>query len=636
MIREQRSKEKLEQYYRKFLTEGVIDPNVHPWVAESWERSRKFGVSSDIMQLSVKLSREELAARRASHQPALDYLDGLYQNIREYFNSYNLSLLLLDNESYALKSFAMPFFQKTPGELEGARLTERDVGTSSISIAYKHQIPFLMFGPEMWIQECQEGDACSAPVMIGGELRYILTLVSVDQAVLPYNAVVSLLLSMKYALENYLIQQWHLKAKNAILDAAPFAVYHLVTGGNVVYTNQMGKSRLEDIKATATADQPLNLNEVVLNYRHTPLYKGFQGIPSYNKEVTWITADKTYEDITTVVPLERDQDNVVNSAVAISMPIEDLRTLVAHAVGYTARYNLASMVGETTVFSTMKDRAGRVAKNNHHLLLQGEPGTGKERLAHGIHQASSRAAGPLISVKCADLPLEILDSELFGITDAREESRPGKLELANGGTLFLDEVEKLPPQLAIKLARALQEGCLSRSGEKIRRSFDVRIIAACDSDLKRFTDRGNFPVELYEIITRNVIRIPALRARRGDIPLLARHIAAEAAGQHQMAEKTILPEAMERLMEYDWPGNIKQLQGVVEHAFFNTAGSVIKASDINIMTGVPLGNAWKEDREVFLKAWQAAGTNVSRLANMLDVSRVTLYRYLKKYGLTKE
>ncbi|MEN6565819.1 MAG: sigma 54-interacting transcriptional regulator [Veillonellales bacterium] len=636
MIREQRSKEKLEKYYRKFLTEGVIDPNVYPWVAESWRRSREFGVPSDSMRLSVKLTKEEFVARQAVHRTAIEYLNGLYQNIREYFNSYNLSLLLLDNESYTLKSYAMPFFQKTPGELEGARLTERDVGTSSISIAYEHQIPFLMFGPEMWIQECQEGDACSAPVMIDGELRYILTLVSVDQAALPYNAVVSLLLSMKYALENYLVQQWHLKAKNAILDAAPFAVYHIMTGGEVVYTNQMGQGRLEDIKAAGSAGQLLNLNEVVLNYRHTPLYKGFQGIPSYNKEVTWITADKTYEDITTVVPLERDQDNVVNSAVAISMPIEDLRTLVAHAVGYTARYNLASMVGGTTVFSAMKDKAGRVARNDHHLLLQGEAGTGKERLAHGIHQASGRAAGPLISVKCADLPLEILDSELFGLTDSREESRPGKLELANGGTLFLDEVEKLPSQLAVKLAQALAEGRLSRSGESIHRSFDVRIIAACDSDLKRLADRGVFPAELYEIIAKHVIRIPTLRSRRADIPLLANHIAAEAAGQHQMAEKTILPEAMDLLMEYDWPGNIKQLQGVVEHAFFNTPGTVIKAADISIMADTPVGNAWKEDREVFLKAWQAAGTNVSRLANMLDVSRVTLYRYLKKYGLTKE
>lgn len=636
MIRERRSREKLEQYYRKFVEEGVLDPNTHPWVAESWKRSRALGIPSDIMPPLVKLSKEELAERRSVHHTVIEYLDGMYQEMREFFNSYNISLLLIDSECYTLKSYAMPFFQKTPGEVEGARLSEKDIGTSSISIAYEHKIPFLMFGPEMWLSDCQQGDACSAPIIIGGELKYLLNLVSVEQESLPYNAIVSLLLSMKYSLETYLTMQWHLKARDAILDAAPFAVYHIVPGGNVVYTNKLGRTRLATISPEGETDSLPNLSNVVLNYRHTPLFKGFKGIPSYNKEVTWITNNKTYEDITTVVPLERDQDNIINSVVAVTMPIEDLRTLVAHAVGYTARYNLNSMVGQTPVFLSMKEKAGRVARNGNNVLLQGEPGTGKERLAHGIHQASARAGGPLISVMCGSLTPELLDFELFGVSEGLDESRPGKLELANGGTLFLDEIEKLPQKVALKLTKALAEGVSSRIGDSIKRSINVRIIAACDSDLKRLTDKGVFNSQLYEILSKSVVRIPPLRARREDIPLLAGHIIAEAAEQHRLRIKKISPEAAEMLMNYDWPGNTKQLQGVVEHAFFNTPGDTIKSANISLITDAPVGNAWKEDREVFVKAWQAAGGNVSRLANMLDVSRVTLYRYLKKYGLSKE
>lgn len=636
MIRERRSKEKLETYYRKYIEEGILDPNVHPWVAESWKRSRMRGIPTATMPSLTKLSKEQLAERRQIHQAALDYLDGLYKEIREFFNSYNLSMLLLDNECYTLKSYALPFFQKTPGQVEGARLAEMDIGTSSISISYEHKVPFLMFGPEMWVSECQEGDACSTPIVVDGELQYILTLVSVEQESLPYDAVVTHLLGMKYALEKYLSMQWHLKARDAILDAAPFAVYHIVPGGNVAYSNQLGRSRLASISPEGESESLPNLSDVVLNYRHTPLYKGFKGIPSYNKEVTWITANKTYEDITTVVPFERDSDNIVNSVIAVSLPIEDLRTLVAHAVGYTARYNLGSMVGEAPVFISMKDKAGRVARGANHVLLQGEPGTGKERLAHGIHHLSSRAAGPLISVKCAALPPELLDIELFGTTEGMDESRTGKLELANGGTLFLDEVEKIPAKVASRLALALADGRSSRIGENIRRPIDVRIIAACDSDLKRLTDKGIFHNELYELLSKSVIRIPPLRARREDIPLLAGHIISEVAEQHHINVKTIAPEAAEMLMNYDWPGNIKQLQGVVEHAFFNTLGDTIKTMNISLIADTPLGNAWKEDREIFVKAWQAAGGNISRLANMLDVSRVTLYRYLKKYGLSKE
>ena len=136
-----------------------------------------------------------------------------------------------------------------------------------------------------------------------------------------------------------------------------------------------------------------------MNYQHTPIYKGFNGVPSYNKEVTWITPKKTYEDITTVVPLERDADRAVESVVVVSMPIEDLRTLVAHAAGYTAKYSLSSMVGEGTTFASVRAKAARVAKNKHHILIQGEAGTGKQRMAHGIHQPARARRGR--SFRCA-------------------------------------------------------------------------------------------------------------------------------------------------------------------------------------------------------------------------------------------
>ena len=634
MIREQRNKDKLEHYYQKFIIQGHIDPNVHPWVAESWQKSRDLGVGSEKMPSLAKLDKSEMIRRQQLHQQAIEYLKGLYNQTREHFNVYNLSLLLLDDDCYVIKNYALPFFQKTAGEVEGARLSEADIGTSSISIAHKHKVPFLLFGAEMWIKECQGGDACSVPIIVDNQLVYIVTIVSVEQEKLPYSAVVALLVSIKYAMEQYLTMLAQLEARHVILDSVPFAVYHIIPGGEVVYSNKLGQSRLAGIDAVATNGGLPNLNDVVLNYRHTPLYKGFMGIPSYNKEVTWITPRKTYEDITTVIPLEHDK--VVTSVVAVSLPIEDLRTLVAHAVGYKARYSLASMVGTTPVFVAVQEKAGRVARNGNHLLLQGESGTGKQRLAHAIHQASARAAGPLISLKCGDIQPEVLEYELFGTGETRDESRPGKIELANGGTLFLDEIEKVPLHVAAKLADVLTAGELCRGGETVKRSFDIRIIAACDSDLKRLTEKGVFSAELYGIVSKSTIRIPLLKARRDDIPLLAQHIISELAEQHNLPTKELLPAAVALLMSYEWPGNIKQLQGVVEHAFFNTAGEHIDVQDIKLMGETCIGMAWKEDKEVFVETWKVAGGNISRLANMLDVSRVTLYRYLKKFGLDKD
>lgn len=633
MIRERRSKGKLEHYYYKFVYEGKLDPNVHPWVAESWQRSVVYRVAHESMPPLTRLSKQELAERQARHHMAVEYLQGLYQDIQEHFTKYNLSLLLLDQDCYVLKSYAMPFFQKTPGEMAGARLTEQDIGTSSISIAYEHQVPFLLFGPEMWIEECQTGDAFSAPIVIDGQTRYILTLVSVEREALPYSAVVALMFSMKYAMEHQLALQGKLAACQAILDAVPFGVYHIVPGGEVTYANKLGEERLE---AAGAPDKRPRLNDVVLNYRHTPLYRGFMGIPSYNKEVTWITANKTYEDITTVVPLY-DLDKQVDSVLAVSLPIEDLRDMVAHAVGYTARYSLASMVGEDPVFIAMKEKASRIARTGNPVLLQGEPGAGKQRLAHAIHQASPRAGGPLITLKCGDIPQEQLENELFGVTVSAEESRTGKLELANGGTLFLDEVEKLPLPIAGRLAVSLLQKQLQRVGEAVFRPIDVRIIAACDSDLKRLTEKGSFSVDLHKIITRSMIRVMPLRARRDDIPLLARHIIGEIAQQHRIGDKHLADEAARMLMSYDWPGNVKQLQAIVEQAFFHAPGEEIGPDSISLPGKRNMASAaWKEDREVFVTAWKAAGGNISRLANMLNVSRVTLYRYLKKYGLEKE
>lgn len=632
MIREKRNKEKLCQYYHHFINEGVMDPNVHPWVAESWQESRELGVNPQDSLKLTRLSQEELSQLREKHQTAIAYLNNLYQQIHEYFNIHNLSLFLLDANLYVLKSYALPFFQKIPGEVEGARLSIQDIGTSSISIAYEHQVPFLLFGPEMWLEMGQTGDACSAPIFLDGEMIYMINLVSVQDD-MDHATLNTLLLTLKYAMESHLKIATDLASKHTILDSVPLAVYQVQPSGRVVYSNQLGESRLSDIQTEEQTGAP-NLSDLVLNYHHTPINKGFLGVPSYNKEVTWITNRKTYEDITTVVPIYRDED--VSNVVVVSLPIEDLRTLVAHAAGYIARYSLACMIGESPSFIAMKEKAQRIAKHDTHVLLQGEPGTGKQRLAHGIHQASPRAAGPLIAMRCGDMPLELLEAELFGVIDNQGESLPGKLELANGGTLFLDEIEKLPVHLANRLADALLTGKLLRANDTILRSFDVRIIGACDSDLKRLTERGVFSEKLYHILSRTTLRIPPLRLRDSDIPVLADHIVAELAEQHRMEKKTFSTEAHKVLQSYDWPGNIKQLQGVVEQAFFHTEGALIESTAIQIPGTAKHDKAWKEDKEVFVAAWRAAGGNISRLANMLDVSRVTLYRYLKKYGLEKQ
>ena len=263
-----------------------------------------------------------------------------------------------------------------------------------------------------------------------------------------------------------------------------------------------------------------------------------------------------------------------------------------------------------------------MAKHGNHIIIVGEPGTGKQRLAHGIHQASARAAGPLITVRCGDVSAELLWKELFGNNKNRESDSPGKLELAAGGTLFLDEIDKMPSDIGDELAAKLKKQ-------------DVRVIAAADVDPRKLISKGYYSEALYYAVAGSIIRTPALRQRQSDIPLLAHDILKELTEQHGTSDKQLSPEALELLRSYDWPGNVKQLQGVLEQGFFVSNDMEIQPEDLILPGGSNWGKTWKRDRAAFVEAWKASGGNISRLSSNLQVSRVTLYRYLEKYGLEK-
>ena len=226
------------------------------------------------------------------------------------------------------------------------------------------------------------------------------------------------------------------------------------------------------------------------------------------------------------------------------------------------------MIGQSNAISEIKDMIEKVAPTEARVFITGPNGTGKELVAHWIHQKSNRSKGPMIEVNCAAIPGELIESELFGhvkgaFTSANKD-RAGKFEAANAGTIFLDEIGDMSLSAQAKVLRALQENKVQSVGSDRDIKVDVRIIAATNKDLKKEISEGNFREDLYHRLAVILIDVPALNHRREDIPLLVNHFAEKIASEHGTAQKKFSPKAIVLLQEYDWTGNIRELRNVVE------------------------------------------------------------------------
>ena len=243
------------------------------------------------------------------------------------------------------------------------------------------------------------------------------------------------------------------------------------------------------------------------------------------------------------------------------------------------------MVGESDAISHIKEMVDKVAPTDARVFITGPNGTGKELVAHWIHQKSNRAKGPMIEVNCAAIPSELIESELFGhvkgaFTSANKD-RAGKFEAANGGTIFLDEIGDMSLTAQAKVLRALQESKVQRVGSDRDIKVDVRVVAATNKDLKKEIAEGNFREDLYHRLAVILIKVPALNDRRDDIPLLIRHFSGKIAREQGVAEKEFSKKAIKLLQEYDWTGNIRELRNVIERLII-LGGKEISEQDVEL------------------------------------------------------
>jgi two-component system response regulator AtoC len=353
-----------------------------------------------------------------------------------------------------------------------------------------------------------------------------------------------------------------------------------------------------------------------------------------------------YDFITKPIERERLLITVKNALMTSSLKreVDELKSELKQ------KYTFKNIIGQSGVMQEVFKSVEKVVDSNVTVLIQGESGTGKELIARAIHyHGKTRSNKPFVAVNCTALPESLLESELFGhekgsFTGAVGR-RVGKFEQASSGTIFLDEVGLMSPATQAKVLRVLQEREFERVGGTELIKVDVRVISATNKDLEEAMKKGEFREDLYYRISVFPIKLPALRERKEDIPLLAAHFLKKYNDQENKQIEGISPEALELLMAYNWPGNVRELENAIERAVVLTTDKEIGAKELPVAVR-SLGekklyesdntlSSWIEklEEEALRQALLENEGNISKTAKKLGIGRATIYRKAKKYGL---
>lgn len=351
-------------------------------------------------------------------------------------------------------------------------------------------------------------------------------------------------------------------------------------------------------------------------------------------------------------PIEFEElDIIIKKALERKMLVSENKELRRQLAG---KYRFDKIIYGSSEMEEVINTAGRAADSRASILIYGESGTGKELIAKAIHYASPRKNKPLISINCAALNENLLESELFGhergaFTGA-DKQRKGRFELADGGTIFLDEVGEIPPSIQVKLLRVLQEREFERVGGNETIRVDVRVISATNRDLESMIKKGTFREDLFYRLNVISIRIPPLRERKSDIPPLINYFITKYAKENNKEVESLSKEAMDALIKYNYPGNVRELENAIERAVIMTRGKIITLDDLPIFMKISNDDSKQSyelkgetldkivenvERQLIAEALVRANNNQSRAAEILGISERNLRYKLKKYGMKK-
>jgi len=429
----------------------------------------------------------------------------------------------------------------------------------------------------------------------------------------------------------------------AIMNSTHFGVMAVNSKGEIIYANDHA-CRTVNIRRRDLLKIPVQ--DLVTRWDYA--VQAIQdGEIIHNDDWVFTTPEDSIRFNVSISAINNAKQNQIGYVITFRL-IEKVYQLVNKYTGMQARYSFDDIIGKSKMLMQTVAYAKTISNSPSTILIEGESGTGKEVFAQSIHNASNRKHNSFVAINCAALPENLIESELFGYDDgaytgAKKGGHPGKFELANHGTIFLDEIGDMELNMQVKLLRAIQESSVTRIGGDKNIPIDVRIIAATNKNLLEEVGKGNFRMDLFYRLSVIPLRIPSLRERKDDIPVLIRLFLNQKSAMLHKDMPMLEYDALQKLLDYDWPGNVRELENYVEQ-LVNFGGDISLDSFKNIKAkkqphtedlvtqqtqlNLPLAEM---EKHYILSVLKANNNNMSKTATILNISRNTLYLKVKKY-----
>lgn len=649
--------ETFKKAWHEFISTGnVKSTDVRPVILASWKRCRNMGVDPYQTVVPEVLTFNQLEERRRINHELISVALPIMEKLYKFVSGSGFIVSLADKEGYLLEIIGDQEVAQSAQKgnfISGANWSELSAGTNAVGTSIAIKKPLQVFSFEHYCMCSHKWTCSAAPIFspINNQLTGVLNMTGRYENV--HCHTLGMVFAAVHAIENELALRnaWMCcevanEQKNKIIDS--------ITEGIIAIDQQ---SRITQVNKISC--QLIGFSETRVLYQDIcnvlgPYNKPLLQIFTQNNEVTDLPVtiynllSQNKYQCTVTLRLIKAENGEHQGKVVLLSEIKRARNLVKQMLGNQARFTFNDLIGNNQKFLRTIELAKSAAESNSNVLLLGESGTGKEMFAQAIHNASSRKDGPFLALNCSGIPRDLMASELFGyvegaFTGAKRGGNPGKFELADGGTLFLDEIGDMPLELQSILLRVLEEKQIMRIGSSEYIPVDVRIISATNKNLWQEVKNGNFRDDLFYRLNILTINMVPLRERKEDIVILTRYFLDKFSRQQNKTIDHISPEVLDLFTSYSWPGNVRQLQNIVER-IVNT----IKCNTLTIdlipeeirkkafksaTNSQQLKTLERNEKELITELMEKHNNNISRVARELNVARTTLYRKLRKYGL---